>query len=154
MGKKTTKAPAVRTYRVRRSWTVTMESWCEVEAADATEACRLALDGDDYDDQEIADGSDGPTYIDAIEIDGDRIAVPEGFGEDGDGEGVPPGTARAPASGSWTILVHGNPVDGYEFTGPFTDEAAAADYGEQHTGGGWSIATMDYPAMESRRSED
>lgn len=153
MGTKTTKTPAVRTYRVRRSWTVTMESWCEVEAGNAAEACRLALDEDDYDDQEIADGSDGPTRIDAIELDGERIAVPEGFGEE-DGEGVPPGTARAPASGAWTILVHGNPVDGYEFTGPFASAEEAADYGEHHTGDGWSIATMDYPAMEPRRRDD
>jgi len=73
----TAKTKKLKKYMVRREWTVVMESWCEVEAANATEACAAAMEQDDFDDQEIAEGSDGTTYIGAIEsADGDRLEVP------------------------------------------------------------------------------
>jgi hypothetical protein len=65
-----------RTYRIRREWTVVMESWIEVEAENVEAACAAAMQGDDYDDQEIAADSDGPTYIGAVERDGDALEVP------------------------------------------------------------------------------
>lgn len=54
-------------YRVQRIWTVEMESWCEVEASSLKEAKELALVFDDFYDQRILDGSDGPTEIGTVE---------------------------------------------------------------------------------------
>ena len=73
----------MKTYRVRREWTVVMESWIDVEADSVEAACRLAMANDDYDDQQIADDSDGPTYIGRIERSGREIAVPVTFNGDG-----------------------------------------------------------------------
>jgi len=72
-----TKTPKMKTYRVRREWTVTMECWVEVSAPNATAACAAAMETDDFDDQKIQDNSDGSTFIGAIEtLDGDRLEVP------------------------------------------------------------------------------
>jgi hypothetical protein len=65
-----------RLYRVRREWTVVMESYIEVWADDVEAACAEAIADDDYDDQRIADDSDGPTYIGRIECEGREITVP------------------------------------------------------------------------------
>lgn len=65
----------MKTYRVQREWTVIMVSPIEVEADSPEEACRLAME-EEYDDQEIAEGSDGPTYIAKLERDGQEIDVP------------------------------------------------------------------------------
>lgn len=77
------KTKTMKTYRVRREWTVVMESYVEVEATDAAAACRAALAIDDYDDQRIADDSDGPTYIGRIECGGREVAVPVDYNGDG-----------------------------------------------------------------------
>lgn len=74
----------MKTYRVRREWTVVMESWVTVRAESAEAACRLALADEDFDDQSIAEGSDGPTYIGKIERRGLEVAMPPGY------PGVPP----------------------------------------------------------------
>jgi hypothetical protein len=66
----------LKTYRVRREWTVVMESWVEVEAESVEAACAAAIADDNYDDQRVADDSDGPTYIGAVERDGDALTVP------------------------------------------------------------------------------
>ena len=70
-----------KTYRIRREWTVVMESWIEVEADSVEAACAVAVANDDYDDQRIADDSDGPTYIGRIECDGREVPVPVMFNE-------------------------------------------------------------------------
>ena len=72
-----------KTYRIRREWTVVMESWIEVEADSVEAACRAARANDDYDDQRIADDSDGPTYIGRIECGGRELLVPADFNGDG-----------------------------------------------------------------------
>jgi len=72
-----------RTYRIRREWTVVMESWIEVEAESVEAACVAARANDDYDDQRIADDSDGPTYIGRIECGGRELPVPADFNGDG-----------------------------------------------------------------------
>jgi hypothetical protein len=72
-----------KTYRIRREWTVVMESWIEVEADSVEAACAAAVANDDYDDQRIADDSDGPTYVGRIECGGREITVPVRY--DGDG---------------------------------------------------------------------
>jgi hypothetical protein len=72
-----------RTYRIRREWTVVMESWIEVEADSVEAACAAARANDDYDDQRIADDSDGPTYIGRIECGGRELPVPVQFNGDG-----------------------------------------------------------------------
>jgi hypothetical protein len=72
-----------RTYRIRREWTVVMESWIEVEADSVAAACAAAVADDNYDDQRIADDSDGPTYVGRIECNGREITVPVRY--DGDG---------------------------------------------------------------------
>jgi len=73
----------MKTYRVRREWTVVMESWIDVEADSLDAACEIAIDSD-YDDQRIADCSDGPTYIGKIVEDGTglEVEVPPAFRED------------------------------------------------------------------------
>lgn len=89
----------MRTYRVRREWTVIMESWVTVRAESAEAACRLALADDDFDDQRIADDSDGPTYIGKIERRGLDVAMPPGY------PGEPPGDV------SWESWLASNNVD-------------------------------------------
>jgi hypothetical protein len=69
-------AKKTKTYRVRREWTVVMESYIEVEAESVEAACAAAIEADDYDDQRVAEGSDGPSYIGAVERDGESLAVP------------------------------------------------------------------------------
>ena len=54
-------------YRVQRVWTVTIESWSEVEADDRAEAERLALEDGCYDDWQIIDPA-GPTEIGRVEV--------------------------------------------------------------------------------------
>jgi hypothetical protein len=62
----------MKTFRVVRCWPVDYSSTVEVEAETVEEACRLALEDDDYSDAESCDGSDGPTEIDAVyEVDED-----------------------------------------------------------------------------------
>jgi hypothetical protein len=68
-----------KTYRIRREWTVVMESYIEVEADSVAAACAAAVADDDYDDQRIADDSDGPTYVGRIECDGRELVVPPAF---------------------------------------------------------------------------
>lgn len=77
------KTKTMKTYRIRREWTVVMESYVEVDATDAAAACRAALAADDFDDQQIAEGSDGPTYIGRIECGGREVAVPVDYNGDG-----------------------------------------------------------------------
>ena len=67
-----------KTYLVRREWTVIMESWAEVQANSVEEACEAAMD-EDFDDQEIAPDSDGPTYISKIECEGKELDVPKEY---------------------------------------------------------------------------
>lgn len=66
-------------YRVTREWTVVMQSVSHVEASGVEEACRLALADDDFDDQEICDDSDGPTYIGHIVSGGRDYMVPDKY---------------------------------------------------------------------------
>ena len=62
-------------YRIRREWTVVMESWVfDVEADSLEAACEIAIGGD-YDEQQIAADSDGPTYIGRIVDDATGLAV-------------------------------------------------------------------------------
>jgi hypothetical protein len=79
MKTKKKKAAKKKTYHVYRYWTVEMKSIASVEASSVEEACRLAMEDDDYSDAEICDGSDGPTEIGMIECDGDELEVPENF---------------------------------------------------------------------------
>ena len=70
------KTETKKEFRVSRIWTVEYRSYAFVKAASADEAAKLALEDDDYSDQESCDGSDGPTEIEEIvEItpDGDEI---------------------------------------------------------------------------------
>lgn len=42
-----------------------------------------------------------------------------------------------------TVLITGNPVDGFAFRGPFADRVAAIKYAEwNHEGGDWWVADM------------
>jgi hypothetical protein len=75
-------AKKLKTYRVRREWAVVMESYTEVEAESVEAACAAAIEDDNYDDQQIAEGSDGPTYIGAVERDGDDLRVPYHYTEE------------------------------------------------------------------------
>jgi hypothetical protein len=69
-------AKKLKTYRIRREWTAVMESYIEVEAESVEAACAAAIEDDNYDDQRVADDSDGPTYIGAVERDGESLVVP------------------------------------------------------------------------------
>ena len=60
------KKTAKKQYRVARYWPVEYRSYAYVQASSPEEAARLALEDDDYSDQESCDGSDGPTEIGAI----------------------------------------------------------------------------------------
>lgn len=55
-----------RIFRVVRYWPVEYRSIAEVEASSVEEACRLALEDDDYSDAEAVDGSDGPTEVGTV----------------------------------------------------------------------------------------
>lgn len=55
-----------RLFRVYRYWQVEYCSPVEVEAESVEEAERLALENDDYSDQESVDGSDGPVEVDGV----------------------------------------------------------------------------------------
>lgn len=62
----------MKTFRVVRYWPVDYSSTVWVDAETVEEACRLALENDDYSDSEACDGSDGPTEIGAVyEVDED-----------------------------------------------------------------------------------
>lgn len=50
------------------------------------------------------------------------------------------------------IIVTGDTVAGFEYVGPFVNEAEAVEYAEQFIGSEWSIAPIDSPAMETRSS--
>jgi hypothetical protein len=81
MASKTT----TREYQVYRYWTVEYRSIATVNAASPEEAARLAMEDDDYSDQESVDGSDGPVEVGKIvEItdDGDEIEHPVPGGDD------------------------------------------------------------------------
>lgn len=53
-----------KTFRVHRYWTVEYVSVAEVEADDAAEAAKLAVEGDyDYGDAESVMNSDGPVAV-------------------------------------------------------------------------------------------
>lgn len=42
-----------------------------------------------------------------------------------------------------TIVVYGNPIDGLQFVGPFTDEGEAADFAERYLDGyDWWLSTL------------
>lgn len=55
-----------RIFRVVRYWPVEYRSVAEVEASSIEEACRLALEDDDYSDAEACDGSEGPTEVGTV----------------------------------------------------------------------------------------
>jgi hypothetical protein len=50
------------------------------------------------------------------------------------------------------IIVTGNPVDGSEYVGPFPNATEATQYAEQFVAGGYWVANIDPPAMETRAS--
>lgn len=47
------------------------------------------------------------------------------------------------------IIVYGDPVDGFNFVGPFDDRDEAVRYAEFDVGTDWWIAELDAPAEES-----
>jgi hypothetical protein len=63
-----TKAPqtAKREFQVARYWPVEYRSIAYVQASSPEEAARLAMEDDDYGDQESCDGSEGDTEIGTI----------------------------------------------------------------------------------------
>lgn len=60
------KKTAKREFQVTRYWPVEYRSIAYVQASSPEEAANLALEDDDYSDQESCDGSDGPTEIGVI----------------------------------------------------------------------------------------
>lgn len=66
MATKKKTATEKKQYRVARYWPVEYRSYSFVQASSPEEAARLALDDDDYSNQESIDGSDGPTEIEEI----------------------------------------------------------------------------------------
>lgn len=40
------------------------------------------------------------------------------------------------------IVIHGNPVDGYSYFGPFLGRDAAVDWGEKNCDGDWWISEL------------
>jgi hypothetical protein len=60
------KKTAKREFHVVRYWPVEYRSIAYVQASSPEEAARLALEDDDFDDQEACDGSDGDTEIGTI----------------------------------------------------------------------------------------
>jgi len=71
----------METYRIRREWKVTMESWVEIEAENLQSACEIALENDDYDNQRIVDCSDEETVISRVELaaTGEVLPLPNQF---------------------------------------------------------------------------
>lgn len=69
------KVAAKREFQVVRYWPVEYRSIACVQASSPEEAARLAMEDDDYSDQEACDGSDGPTEIGRIFeiVDGEEI---------------------------------------------------------------------------------
>lgn len=63
---RTKKKTAKREFQVVRYWPVEYRSIAHVQASSPEEAARLAMEDDDYSDQESCDGSDGPTEIGTI----------------------------------------------------------------------------------------
>ena len=73
----------MKTYLVRREWTVVMESTVAVRANSPEKACEIAMDYD-YDGQEIARRQPfGPTYVGSIQElkTGTEITVPTKYRE-------------------------------------------------------------------------
>lgn len=64
-----------REFKVYRYWPVEYVSIAYVEAATVDGAIALALEDDDYSDQESLDGSDGPTEIGRVVeiVDGEEV---------------------------------------------------------------------------------
>lgn len=60
------KKTAKREFQVTRYWPVDYRSIAYVQASSPEEAARLAMEDDDFDDQEACDGSDGDTEIGTI----------------------------------------------------------------------------------------
>jgi hypothetical protein len=54
------------------------------------------------------------------------------------------------------LIIRGNPVDGFEYSGPFENAAAAALYGntDPHNDGDWWIAPLHAPAQDCAGFED
>jgi hypothetical protein len=70
-------AAKLKTYRVCREWTVTMESWVTVEAENLTAACAAALEGDTARNSSMVNGSNTTCFIaEAQTPDGDSLEVP------------------------------------------------------------------------------
>lgn len=76
---KSKKKSKKKTYHVYRYWPVEMRSIATVEASSVEEACRLALEDDDYSDAEICSDSDGDTEIGMIKCDGEELVIPDEF---------------------------------------------------------------------------
>jgi hypothetical protein len=68
-----------REYSVTRYWPVEMRSVAYVKASSVEEACRLALEDEDYSDAEICDGSDGETTIGTVEWDDGECDAPDSY---------------------------------------------------------------------------
>lgn len=47
------------------------------------------------------------------------------------------------------IIIEGNPVDGFDFTGPFDTFDEATEYASQHFDIGWHIADLNVPEQKS-----
>ena len=47
------------------------------------------------------------------------------------------------------ILVCGNPIDGFQFVGPFSDSDSATEYAEKEGHGEWWVCEMDAPSDEN-----
>ena len=77
-----TKTTKLQTYSIRREWMVTYCSYTKLKASSVEEACKLALEADDYGDQESMDGGDSGTWIGRIECNGMRVDVPSGYHEE------------------------------------------------------------------------
>jgi hypothetical protein len=89
------KKTANREFQVVRYWPVEYRSIAYVQASSPEEAAKLALEDDDYDDQESCDGSDGDTEIGTIiEI------TPEGLEIE---HPVPADIDEEMASASWCV---------------------------------------------------
>lgn len=89
------KKTAKREFHVVRYWPVEYRSIAHVQASSPEEAAKLALEDDDFDDQESCDGSDGDTEIGTIiEI------TPEGLEIE---HPVPADIDEEMASASWCV---------------------------------------------------
>jgi hypothetical protein len=61
---------------------VVYQSYCEVNAENAQDACALALEDHDYADAEGCSGSESATWIESIELDLDKLIVPRPYREE------------------------------------------------------------------------